>query len=81
MLNVTNVNTTTITLDEVSGSVPTTVESVSAVADALATTNSVSVTDVALTETSPTVSIRKKIHRQKMSAYPLKIFLLLLLLL
>ena len=31
--------TTTITLDEVSGSVPTTVESVSAVADALATTN------------------------------------------
>ena len=52
--------TTTITLDEVSGSVPTTVESVSAVADALATTNSVSVTDVAPTETSPTVSIPKK---------------------
>lgn len=73
--------TTTITLDEVSGSVPTTVESVSAVAEALATTNSVSVTDVAPTEDSPTVSIPKKIHRQKMSAYPLKIFLLLLLLL
>lgn len=52
--------TTTITLDEVSGSVPTTVESVSAVADALATTNSVSVTDVAPTEASPTVSIPKK---------------------
>lgn len=52
--------TTTITLDEVSGSVPTTVESVSAVADALKETNSVSVADVASTETSPTVSIPKK---------------------
>lgn len=67
--------TTTITLDEVSGSVPTTVESVSEVADALKETNSVSVADVASTEPSPTVSIPKKIHRQKMSAYPLKIFL------
>lgn len=67
--------TTTITLDEVSGSVPTTVESVSEVADALKETNSVSVADVASTETSPTVSIPKKVHRQKMSAYPLKIFL------
>ena len=52
--------TTTITLDEVSGSVPTTVESVSAVADALKETNSVSVADVASTEPSPTVSIPKK---------------------
>ena len=52
--------TTTITLDEVSGSVPTTVESVSAVADALKETNSVSVADVASTEHSPTVSIPKK---------------------
>ena len=52
--------TTTITLDEVSGSVPTTVGSVSAVVNALATTNSVSVTDVAPTEASPTVSIPKK---------------------
>ena len=52
--------TTTITLDEVSGSVPTTVESVSEVADALKETNSVSVADVASTETSPTVSIPKK---------------------
>lgn len=67
--------TTTITLDEVSGSVPTTVESVSEVADALKETNSVSVADVASTETSPTVSMPKKVHRQKMSAYPLKIFL------
>lgn len=67
--------TTTITLDEVSGSVPTTVESVSEVADALKETNFVSVADVASTEPSPTVSIPKKIHRQKMSAYPLKIFL------
>lgn len=52
--------TTTITLDEVSGSVPTTVESVSEVADALKETNSVSVADVASTEPSPTVSIPKK---------------------
>lgn len=52
--------TTTITFDEVSGSVPTTVESVSGVAAALANTNSVSVTDVASSESSPTVSIPKK---------------------
>lgn len=52
--------TTTITLDEVSGSVPTTVATTSAVADALANTNSVSVADVASTESNPTVSIPKK---------------------
>lgn len=52
--------TTTITFDEVTGSVPTTVESVSGVAAALANTNSVSVTDVASSESSPTVSIPKK---------------------
>lgn len=51
---------TTITLDEVSGSVPTTVKSASEVAEALAETNSVSVTDVASNETNPTVSIPKK---------------------
>lgn len=47
-------------MDEVSGSVPTTVATTSEVAEALAKTNSVSVTDVASTETNPTVSIPKK---------------------
>lgn len=52
--------TSTITLDEVSGNVPTEVASISGVTDALNSNNSVSVTDVASTEPSPTITLPDK---------------------
>ncbi len=52
--------TSTITLDEVSGSVPAEVSSVSDVAKALSSNNSVSVADVASTESSPAITLPDK---------------------
>lgn len=52
--------TSTITLDEVSGSVPAEVSSVSGVKDALSSNNSVSVADVPSTESSPAITLPDK---------------------
>lgn len=52
--------TTTITLDEMSGNVPTEVKSVTEVTNALTSNNSVSVTDVSSTETAPTITLPDK---------------------
>lgn len=52
--------TSTITLDEVSGSVPAEVSSVSDVAKALSSNNSVSVADVPSTESSPAITLPDK---------------------
>lgn len=52
--------TSTITLDEVSGSVPAEVSSVSGVKDALSSNNSVSVADVLSTESSPAITLPDK---------------------
>ena len=62
--------TTTITLDEVSGSVPTTVESVSEVADALK--KPILFLWLMWLQLKPVLQFqyRKKVHLQKMSAYP-----------
>lgn len=52
--------TSTITLDEVSGNVPTEVASISGVTDALNSNNSVSVADVPSSEGSPTIILPDK---------------------